>query len=229
MNNENKLSAEERQARLRSLFAAANTGHHIGCTCCECAKLVMREWVLCEVRPPISQKPGESKYDPYGQYAKGSLDALSHKIVRMLGEHGRLPMSEEEIERRIGASCKDALQSLKGKGFIQEYRHYPTPTSDVVIFPTGEDPLKKKGTPRWLKWLSNIQQRRQLTRYLRKIQEEEALQKSMDADMKRTEEILKGLKGTKESGLSCPGCGSTDIEAALEGRYRCRQCNRVFS
>jgi len=43
MSDPNSLSAQERQARLRSLFAAANTGHHIGCTCPECAKEVKRQ------------------------------------------------------------------------------------------------------------------------------------------------------------------------------------------
>lgn len=31
-----KLSAEEREAKLRKLFVAASTGHYIGCTCAEC-------------------------------------------------------------------------------------------------------------------------------------------------------------------------------------------------
>jgi hypothetical protein len=36
MSEDKRLSPEERRARLRSLFAAANTGHHIGCTCAKC-------------------------------------------------------------------------------------------------------------------------------------------------------------------------------------------------
>ena len=38
MSEDKRIDAEERQAKLRRLFAAANTGHHIGCTCPECAR-----------------------------------------------------------------------------------------------------------------------------------------------------------------------------------------------